>query len=109
MLRIIIDVWSFGVTVWEIYSYGIDPYFELKGTSTSVIDYICIQKKRLNPPGNMPDDLSALLLNCWKDSPSERPTFEEISLALEKYLQPTPTLPPIVQNESTPEIHVNYE
>lgn len=32
------DVWSFGVTLWEMYSYGDQPYGSLKG---SEVRYIC--------------------------------------------------------------------
>jgi len=31
------DVWSFGITLWEMYSYGDRPYGDMTGTSVSRI------------------------------------------------------------------------
>lgn len=29
------DVWSFGVTIWEMYSFGAYPYGDIKGADVS--------------------------------------------------------------------------
>jgi tyrosine-protein kinase shark len=30
------DVWSFGITLWEMYSYGMQPYGEKRGAEVSI-------------------------------------------------------------------------
>src|SRR5690242_11622081 len=52
------DVWSFGVTFWEILEYGLLPYTELSNTQvvTSVRDGM-----KLPQPSNCPDELYTLM------------------------------------------------
>ena len=57
------DVWSFGVTIYEVYSLGYQPYFNRKQIQ-DVIDYLCIQKGTLEVPDSCPEIVSAILKNC---------------------------------------------
>ncbi|XP_053669806.1 tyrosine-protein kinase Shark [Anopheles nili] len=66
------DVWSFGVTLWEMFSYGAPPYHDLKGVD--VIDLI-EANQRLSQPDACPDKVFEVMRNCWQYNPKQRPTF----------------------------------
>ncbi|KAK0083927.1 hypothetical protein PV325_007928 [Microctonus aethiopoides] len=69
------DVWSFGVTLWEMFSYGEQPYGDRKG-----VDVIQMVEKgeRLQKPDDCPDDVYSVMEKCWSYAPQERPTFREL-------------------------------
>lgn len=69
------DVWSFGVTLWEMYSFGHPPYGELTGAQ--VIQLI-EQGQRLARPESCIEDVYQLMLRCWAYKPEDRPTFVEL-------------------------------
>lgn len=61
------DVWSFGVTCWEILTYASLPYGELKSEGTNVLDalYEFLSKgNRLARPENCGLELYKTLLIC---------------------------------------------
>ncbi|XP_035896870.1 tyrosine-protein kinase Shark isoform X1 [Anopheles stephensi] len=66
------DVWSFGVTLWEMFSYGAPPYHDLKGAD--VIKLI-EEDQRLSQPEACPDKVFEVMRNCWQYNPKLRPTF----------------------------------
>lgn len=67
------DVWSFGVVLWEIYSYGLQPYYGYN--NQEVIDMI--RSRQLLPcPEECPTVIYSLMLECW--STNRRPQFSEI-------------------------------
>ena len=73
------DVWSFGVTLWEIFSMASsDPYSEL--TDEEVVDNATKGPKRLllKKPDVCPDDTFDVMKRCWVHEPSMRADFEEI-------------------------------
>eukprot|EP01112_Ceratiomyxa_fruticulosa_P011558 TRINITY_DN3144_c0_g2_i2.p1 TRINITY_DN3144_c0_g2~~TRINITY_DN3144_c0_g2_i2.p1 ORF type:complete len:1367 (+),score=243.20 TRINITY_DN3144_c0_g2_i2:103-4203(+) len=69
------DVWSFGVTLWEMLSYGKQPYQGM--TNLEVVKWL-IDGNRLQPPNGTPLSIQKLLARCWRENPAERPTFSEI-------------------------------
>ncbi|XP_049543163.1 tyrosine-protein kinase Shark isoform X2 [Anopheles darlingi] len=66
------DVWSFGVTLWEMFSYGAPPYHDLKGVD--VIKLIEADQRLLQPEA-CPDKVFDVMRNCWQYNPKLRPTF----------------------------------
>lgn len=48
------DIWSFGITIWEVFSQGNSPYPEL--ANSEVKQHVC-DGKTLQPPKNSPEDL----------------------------------------------------
>uniref|UniRef100_A0A3B4AX71 non-specific protein-tyrosine kinase n=1 Tax=Periophthalmus magnuspinnatus TaxID=409849 RepID=A0A3B4AX71_9GOBI len=69
------DVWMFAVCVWEIMSYGQQPFFWLE--NRDVINQL-EQGIRLPKPDNCPPALYSLMTRCWSYDPRERPTFTEL-------------------------------
>ncbi|XP_076824684.1 tyrosine-protein kinase HTK16-like [Clavelina lepadiformis] len=70
------DVWSYGVTLWEIFSKGDQPYGNMTGAQ--VIQYIEDSKRRLQQPEGCPDKVYKIMLQCWAYKDSERPTFRRL-------------------------------
>ncbi|CAG9759921.1 unnamed protein product [Ceutorhynchus assimilis] len=70
------DVWSFGITIWEMYSFGASPYGDMKGgEAIALID----KGERLSQPEACPDHIYKKMLQCWTLDSSERPTFKELA------------------------------
>nr|XP_042903977.1 tyrosine-protein kinase transmembrane receptor Ror-like isoform X1 [Parasteatoda tepidariorum] len=69
------DVWSYGVLLWEIFSYGIRPYFNCD--NQEVIDLVCTHQL-LPRPEYCPPFVYSIMNDCWHDTPSHRPNFKEI-------------------------------
>jgi tyrosine-protein kinase len=67
------DVWSFGITLWEIYSKGDVPYGDLSGGEVNEL----IEKgHRLAKPDSCPQDVYSLMLDCWQYRDRLRPNFQ---------------------------------
>ncbi|MGH0115128.1 UNVERIFIED_CONTAM: hypothetical protein FKN15_070648, partial [Acipenser sinensis] len=78
------DVWSFGIVMWEVTSYGERPYWDMSNQEvmTAVGD-----EYRLPAPPNCPGTLHSLMLDCWLKDRSERPAFEQIVSTLDKLIR----------------------
>ncbi|XP_066559828.1 tyrosine-protein kinase receptor UFO [Amia ocellicauda] len=75
------DVWSFGVTMWEIATRGQTPYPGVE--NSEIYDYLR-QGNRLRQPPDCLDCIYALMFSCWLLSPKDRPSFEALRMSLEK-------------------------
>ena len=69
------DVWSFGVVLWEIYSYGLQPYY---GYSNQEVIEMIRSRQLLPCPEDCPSRMYAFMVECWHEVPQRRPTFGEI-------------------------------
>ncbi|XP_031644420.1 ephrin type-A receptor 10 [Oncorhynchus kisutch] len=78
------DVWSFGIVMWEVMSYGERPYWDMG--NQDVIKAI-EDGFRLPAPMNCPPHLHQLMLDCWQKERTERPTFSQIHSALSKSIR----------------------
>ncbi|XP_063275023.1 ephrin type-A receptor 10 isoform X2 [Prinia subflava] len=78
------DVWSFGIVMWEVMSYGERPYWDMshQDVMKAVEDGF-----RLPAPANCQPPLHQLMLSCWQKDRSQRPKFSQIHNALSKLLQ----------------------
>ncbi|XP_057672099.1 tyrosine-protein kinase Shark [Diorhabda carinulata] len=69
------DVWSFGVTIWEMYSFGASPYGDMKGSEAITLIEAGV---RLEKPKECPDDVYKMILRCWEYKAKDRPSFNEL-------------------------------
>ncbi|KAK5981913.1 hypothetical protein GCK32_002452 [Trichostrongylus colubriformis] len=78
------DVWSFGVVLWEISSFGMLPYF---GVDNFDVMGLVTNGGRLEPPNTVPVELHDLMRSCWNTKAEDRPSFTEIVAKLETLSQ----------------------
>ncbi|KAM9299571.1 LOW QUALITY PROTEIN: ephrin type-A receptor 8 [Gastrophryne carolinensis] len=78
------DVWSYGVVMWEVLSYGERPYWNM--TNQDVINSV-EEGYRLPAPTGCPTALHQLMLDCWQRDRNERPRFSLIVSILDKVLR----------------------
>ncbi|KAK2906635.1 hypothetical protein Q8A67_005620 [Cirrhinus molitorella] len=77
------DVWSYGVLLWEIFSYGRQPYPKM---SVSEVRERVHQGYRMEPPDGCPPDVYSIITSCWEIDPKKRPPFHKLRERLEKEL-----------------------
>ncbi|XP_054736478.1 tyrosine-protein kinase transmembrane receptor Ror2 [Anastrepha obliqua] len=77
------DVWAYGICLWEIFSFALQPYFGL--THEEVIKFIK-EGNVLICPDNTPLSVYALMRRCWNRKPNERPSFAEINHCIQHSL-----------------------
>ncbi|XP_040858566.1 activated CDC42 kinase 1 isoform X5 [Ochotona curzoniae] len=80
------DTWMFGVTLWEMFTYGQEPWIGLNGSQ--ILHKIDKEGERLPRPEDCPQDIYNVMVQCWAHKPEDRPTF----VALRDFLleaQPT--------------------
>jgi len=69
------DVWSYGVLLWEIFSYGRTPYPRVP------IDYMerfLIGGDRMKAPEVCYPEISQMIYSCWRLKPCDRPSFKKL-------------------------------
>lgn len=75
------DVWSYGVTVWEIMTFGSKPY---DGIPASEIATVLERGERLPQPPICTIDVYMIMVKCWMIDPSSRPRFKELMVEFSK-------------------------
>jgi len=74
------DVWSFGVTLFEIFAFGAVPYIWL----TNKEAFTSIPKgEKLSIPTNCPQKVYDVIMTCCTHDPVFRPDFNEVKDLLE--------------------------
>ncbi|CAK9303551.1 unnamed protein product [Gordionus sp. m RMFG-2023] len=76
------DVWSFGILVMELVTYGKIPY---SGMSNAEVLHQVEHGYRMPCPPNCPALLYDTMLDCWKKNEQDRPTFETLHWKLENF------------------------
>ncbi|XP_068797226.1 ephrin type-A receptor 5 isoform X12 [Struthio camelus] len=91
------DVWSYGIVMWEVMSYGERPYWEM--TNQDVIKAV-EEGYRLPSPMDCPAALYQLMLDCWQKDRNSRPKFDEIVSMLDKLIRNPSSLKTLVNASS---------
>ncbi|KAF1764766.1 hypothetical protein GCK72_004716 [Caenorhabditis remanei] len=81
------DVWSFGVTLWEIWSFGRQPY---EGASNQQVIELIANRHLLECPHNCPTNIYSLMVECWHENIERRPSFSEIRSRLQSWSLASP-------------------
>ncbi|KAM9358249.1 tyrosine-protein kinase ZAP-70 [Symphorus nematophorus] len=76
------DVWSFGITMWEAFSYGGKPYKKMKGPE--VMRFI-EGGSRMECPAACPERMYTLMKECWTYKHEERPDFKKVEESMRSY------------------------
>uniref|UniRef100_A0A665W094 Receptor protein-tyrosine kinase n=1 Tax=Echeneis naucrates TaxID=173247 RepID=A0A665W094_ECHNA len=69
------DVWSYGVTVWELMTFGTKPY---DGIPASDIAGVLEKGERLPQPPICTIDVYMIMVKCWMIDADSRPRFREL-------------------------------
>ncbi|XP_029903282.1 tyrosine-protein kinase SRK2 [Myripristis murdjan] len=76
------DVWSFGILLYEIMTFGQMPY-------PTMSNYQVVQRVpagyRMQCPPHCPKVMYEIMVECWKENEQERPTFETLQWKLEDF------------------------
>uniref|UniRef100_A0A3Q2QP08 Tyrosine-protein kinase receptor n=1 Tax=Fundulus heteroclitus TaxID=8078 RepID=A0A3Q2QP08_FUNHE len=69
------DIWSYGVVLWEIFTYGKQPWYQL--SNSEAIECIT-QGRELERPRTCPKEVYLLMQGCWQREPQQRMVIKEI-------------------------------
>lgn len=121
------DVWSYGIVMWEVMSYGERPYWDMSNqdvSGTRVVQWMGAgwgvgwlltpglplfsaqvinaveQDYRLPPPMDCPTALHQLMLDCWVRDRNLRPKFSQIVNTLDKLIRNAASLKVIASAQS---------
>uniref|UniRef100_A0A7G3AW55 Fibroblast growth factor receptor n=1 Tax=Lutzomyia longipalpis TaxID=7200 RepID=A0A7G3AW55_LUTLO len=81
------DVWSYGILLWEIMSFGEQPYPSIYSADDLNIFLRC--DHRLEKPKRCSNNIYMLMRQCWQFNPQDRPNFSQLVVDLDKILSAT--------------------
>ncbi|KAL8617989.1 hypothetical protein ACOMHN_040213 [Nucella lapillus] len=70
------DVWSFGVTAWELFTYGQKPYDNIRARD---VPGLLEKGERLPQPSICTIDVYMIMIKCWMLDAESRPSFKELT------------------------------
>jgi len=76
------DMWSFGILLWEIYSFGRVPYPRIP--LGDVVKHV-EKGYQMEAPDGCPPPVYTIMKDAWKLNPKERPSFALVKDKLEEF------------------------
>ncbi len=73
-------MWAFGVLLWEIFSFALQPYYGL--SHEEVVTHLK-EGKVLQCPESTPRSVYKVMLTCWNPKAPHRPSFRTLYRDLE--------------------------
>ncbi|XP_034936586.1 epidermal growth factor receptor isoform X2 [Chelonus insularis] len=70
------DVWAFGVTIWEVFTYGERPYDNVPARN---VPELLEKGERLPQPAICSIDVYMIMIKCWMLDAESRPSFKELA------------------------------
>ena len=83
------DVWSFGIVMYELLTYGRLPY---PGMNNGQVVQALKTGYRMSCPRSCPEHLYKIMMECWREDAAARPTFEELQSRLNEFSTKTELL-----------------
>uniref|UniRef100_A0A8C4WQQ7 receptor protein-tyrosine kinase n=1 Tax=Eptatretus burgeri TaxID=7764 RepID=A0A8C4WQQ7_EPTBU len=71
------DVWSYGVTIWELMTFGCKPY---EGIPARDIPTLLEKGERLSQPPTCTIDVYMVMVKCWMIDAESRPKFKDLAI-----------------------------
>lgn len=78
------DLWSYGITLYEIFTFGRLPYDDM--AESQILNWV-LEGNRLPFSSSTPPIVQTIAYRCWDLNLAKRPTFDEIFELLDNYLQ----------------------
>ncbi|KAJ3597393.1 hypothetical protein NHX12_000920 [Muraenolepis orangiensis] len=76
------DIWSFGVVLWEIFTYGKQPWYQLSNSEVSLSGRTRVEgwvyMGRTRVAGTCPQEVHILMQGCWQREPQQRLVIKDI-------------------------------
>ncbi|XP_057613896.1 receptor tyrosine-protein kinase erbB-3 [Chionomys nivalis] len=94
------DVWSYGVTIWELMTFGAEPY---AGLRLAEIPDLLEKGERLAQPQICTIDVYMVMVKCWMIDENIRPTFKELANEFTRMARDPPRYL-VIKRESGPGI-----
>ncbi|UJR37690.1 hypothetical protein I4U23_030385 [Adineta vaga] len=76
------DVWSYGITAWEIFSKATLPYAHI--AHNHLVSDAVKRGERLKRPDKCPANMYQIMTESWSFNPKDRPAFKDIVEVLRK-------------------------
>ncbi|KAK6644096.1 hypothetical protein RUM43_000362 [Polyplax serrata] len=73
------DMWSFGILLWEIYSFGRVPYPRIP--QADVVKHV-EKGYKMEAPEGCPQEVYEIMRQTWDLQPEKRPSFKEVKTKL---------------------------